>query len=78
MNDFTISFKTHIYQLHTGWATIWRGEQVQVEQRLSGEIILKQRNKIVLYTKILHRSEKGYKLPLPPRMPGLPGSTGSP
>lgn len=74
MNDFTISFKTHIFQIHAGGATVWRGEYVQVEQRLSGEIVIKQRNKVVLFTKILHRPEKGYKLPLPPRMPGLPGS----
>lgn len=72
MNDYTISFQNQLYQLHAGWAMIFRWEQVRVEERiwihgLTGEIIITQRDKIIPSTKIEKRPEKGYKDPLPPR-----------
>lgn len=72
MNDYTISFHKQLYQLHTGWAMIFRGEHVRIEERIwsnwhRGEIVITQRNKIIPSTKIEKRPEKGYKDPLPPR-----------
>lgn len=72
MNDYTISFNNQLYQLHRGWAMIFRGEYVRVEERIwndgsRGEIVITQRDKIIPSTKIEKRPEKGYKEPLPPR-----------
>lgn len=72
MNDYTLSFQNQLYQLHTGWAMIFRWEHVRVEERiwsrgLTGEVVITQRNKIIPSTKIEKRPEKGYKDPLPPR-----------
>jgi transposase len=72
MNDYTISFQNQLYQLHAGWAMVFRWEQVRVEERIwtqgfTGEIVITQREKKIPSTKILKRPEKGYKDPLPPR-----------
>jgi len=67
-NDYTISFKKQIYQLHGGGAMIFRKEHVRVEERLHGEIVISQREKIIPYVKLPERPKKGYSLPLPPRI----------
>jgi hypothetical protein len=74
-NDYTISFKTNIYQLHEGWPTIFRKEQVQVEERMNGDIVITQRNRIIPYTRVPERPKKGYTLPLPPRKSEEPKQT---
>jgi hypothetical protein len=66
-NDYTISFKKRIYQLHAGWPTIFRKEQVRVEERMNGEIVITQRERAIPHVKLSERPKKGYSLPLPPR-----------
>jgi hypothetical protein len=68
-NDYTISFKTQIYQLHAGGAMIFRKEHVRIEERLDGEIVITQREKVIPYTRLTERPKKGCTLPLPPRTP---------
>lgn len=67
-NDYTISFKKQIYQLHGGGAMIFRKEHVRVEERCDGEIVITQKEKTIPYTLLPERPKKGYTLPLPPRI----------
>ncbi|EKE28688.1 MAG: hypothetical protein ACD_3C00028G0002 [uncultured bacterium (gcode 4)] len=68
-NDFTVSFKTQIYQLHSSGPTIFRGEHVRIEERMSWEVVITQRERIIPYTKLDKRPEKWYKEPLAPMKP---------
>ena len=65
-NDFTLSFKTQIYQLYSSWPTIFRGEHVRVEERMNGEIVITQRERVIPYAKLEKRPLKWYTKPLAP------------
>lgn len=73
MNDFTVQFKNHYFQLNQQQpVTVCRKDKILVEEHLDGTTKLKLREKELLYTVLPKRPEKECKLKIPALTTGTP------
>ena len=66
MNDFTVQFKNHYFQLSQQQpATVLRKDTILIEEHLDGSTVLKLRGKKLSYTILPKRPEKEFTLKIP-------------